>query len=62
MNKVEECLWACGAGKYMRAPSKGKNVEREVWQVDSSSWEFLGKSCSDQKILRNLAWTAQAEF
>jgi hypothetical protein len=34
----------------MRAPSKGKKVEREVWQVDSSSWEFLGKICSDQLL------------
>jgi hypothetical protein len=34
----------------MRAPSKGKKVEKEVWQVDSSSWEFLGKICSDQVL------------
>ena len=28
----------------MKPPSKGKRVEREVWQVDSSSWEFLGRA------------------
>jgi hypothetical protein len=26
----------------MKPPSKGRKVEKEVWQVDSSSWEFLG--------------------
>lgn len=30
-------------GKYMKPPSKGRKVEKEVWQVDSSSWEFLGQ-------------------
>jgi hypothetical protein len=62
MDKGGECLCGRGAGKYMRAPSKGKKVEREVWQVDSSSWEFLGKICSDQKFLSNSAVTAQAEL